>query len=354
VPTRPRPMTLTLSNTGSSSFRIPGTESVTITRVEPADRERLLDLVRAHATNPLSFLVHYGAAWEAFLTDAGGAPLLIDGRVVLMWADPLGDARDVLRAFTVRMRRDRKAVALIAVARETAIVARSLGYSVLKVGEEPWFDLAAWVRPSGDRGKRLRWCVNRAQREDVAVEEYDVGARDEGVEQEIGVVLERWELSLRRPVVTTFLAASPLSAIDQKRIFCARVGRRLVGFLACSPVYARGGWYLEDLVRAPDAPMGTTELLVVQALRALGESGGGSAALGIVPLRNPRDQLDARARWLSIAIHSAVRAFDRRYSFRSLDRYETKFAPSSWEPRYVAFLPALPRPHVIRAAIRTL
>jgi phosphatidylglycerol lysyltransferase len=316
--------------------------------MEPAERARLLELLGAHAVNPLSFLVHYGEAWEAFLTDDGGAPILHDGRAVLMWADPLGERGEVLAAFTREMRRRRKDLALIAVGLDTALVARSLGYSVLKIGEEPWFDLGTWRRPRGDPGKKLRWCLNRALRGGVAVADF-TGERDE-----VLAVLERWERSLGRKAATSFLAASPLSAVEEKRIFCARADGRLAGFLACSPVYARNGWYLEDLVRDPGAPPGTTELLVVHALHELAAAGASCAALGLVPLRNPRDQLDRRARLLGLVVGSVVRSFDRRYGFRALERYESKFRPSRWEPRYLAFLPALPRPAIMRAVLRTL
>jgi len=326
--------------------------------VTPVERARLLSLLRSHAVNPLSFLVNYAAAWEAFLTARGGAPYLRDGRAVLLWADPLcapGDVADVLSAFSREMRAQRLGVGLLAVGGPTAQAARACGYSVLKIGEEPWFDLATWRRPRGDRGKKLRWCLNRAHREGVEAREYRVDdGRDEAREGEIAAVLARWQLSLARPVATSFLAASPFSAVEEKRIFCAYTGDRLVGFLACSPIYARNGWYLEDLVRDPGAPAGTTELLVVEALRSLAADGASAAALGLVPLRNPREQLDRRARWLALLIHSAVRTFDRRYGFRALERYESKFRPSAWEPRYVAFLPALPRPSVVRAALRTL
>ena len=47
----------------------------------------------------------------------------------------------------------------------------------------------------------------------------------------------------------------------------------------------------------------------------------------------------------------AIRGFDRRYGFRAIARYEERFEPSEWVPRYIVFKPALPRPAVIRAAV---
>ena len=53
-----------------------------------------------------------------------------------------------------------------------------------------------------------------------------------------------------------------------KRYFIAMRHGRMEGFLACSPVYARKGWYLEDLLRRPDAVNGATEALVLAAIEA--------------------------------------------------------------------------------------
>ena len=111
---------------------------------------------------------------------------------------------------------------------------------------------------------------------------------------------------------------------------------RLEAFAACSPIYARCGWYVEDLFRAPGAVNGSSELLVVETLARLRDAGARSAALGIAPFRGSGEQLD------------------RRYGFASLAGYENKYEPSAWAPRYVAFSPVWPRPRVVRAAVRFL
>jgi lysylphosphatidylglycerol synthetase-like protein (DUF2156 family) len=96
---------------------------------------------------------------------------------------------------------------------------------------------------------------------------------------------------------------------------------------------------------------GATELLVAEALRRLD---GRSAAFALAPMRGLDRQLDRRARWLGHALALTIRGFDRRYGFRAIARYEGRFLPTEWRPRYVAFLPALPRPAVVRAAVRYL
>jgi lysylphosphatidylglycerol synthetase-like protein (DUF2156 family) len=99
---------------------------------------------------------------------------------------------------------------------------------------------------------------------------------------------------------------------------------------------------------------GTTELLVCEALGHLREAGAVSASFAMAPMRGVDRQLDRRARLLGHALALVIRGFDRRYGFRAIARYEERFAPSDWLPRYVAFFPALPRPAVVRAAVRYL
>ncbi len=220
------------------------------------------------------------------------------------------------------------------------------------MGEEPWFELESWRSPAGNRGKNLRWCVNHARREGVVVAEAD--RNDPALARELRDLLGKWEAVVGRPVTRSVLRPTPLDEIEEKRIFVAHRDGRLEAFAACSPIYARGGWYLEDLFRAPGAVNGASELLVVETLAGLRDAGARSAALGIAPFRGSDEQLDRRARWIGRTLTFAFRYLDRRYGFASLAGYEAKYEPSTWAPRYIAFSPPWPRPRVVRAAVRFL
>lgn len=318
-------------------------------------REAVLDLLRRHGRSPLSFLLRYEAPWQAFLAPEGAACYLPSSGAAVLWSDPLcapSDTEPLLRSFTRAMRSQRLGICLVAVDELTARAALACGYSVLKVGEEPWFELESWRQPPGNRGKNLRWCVNRARREGVTVQEANL--HDPALQHELRDLLARWEAVVGRPVARSVLRPSPLDEIDEKRIFLARRDGRLEAFAACSPIYARGGWYLEDLFRAPGAVNGASELLVVETLAGLREAGARSAALGIAPFRGSGEQLDRRARMIGRTLTFALRYLDRRYGFASLAGYEAKFEPSAWVPRYVAFSPHWPRPRVVRAAVKFL
>ena len=57
-----------------------------------------------------------------------------------------------------------------------------------------------------------------------------------------------------------------------------------MGFAGVVPVYARRGRFIEDLLRAPEAPNGTSELLVDAAMREAASDGVRYVTLGLAPL----------------------------------------------------------------------
>jgi phosphatidylglycerol lysyltransferase len=325
--------------------------------LRPAQRERLLKLLRLHGRNPNSFLAMYEGPWSLFDSDLGGVPYVEVDHTALAWGDPLSTPADgpaLLGQFADAMRGRGLRVCMVPVQETVARQAMGQGHAVLKIGEEPVFDLTNWRPPRGDPGKRLRWALNHARRSGVAVEEYQHANRDLAVEEEIACVRAAWERSLGRRAVESFMRTEPLALAEHKRIFLARRDGDVVAVLACVPVYERDGWYLEDLVRLPDAVTGATELLIVEVLERLAAGGSRFATLGIAPLRGADRQVDRRARWLAGILRLAFERFDARYHFASLSRFKAKFRPTGWEARYATFLPPRPTVGLVRAVISVL
>lgn len=326
-----------------------------------AERQALLGALDRHGRAPLSALVAYEAPWRAFAvpgvsTNPGAiVPWLEAPRAAVAWADPLckpGEELVALDAFARAMRAQRRGVCAIAVSPELARASLGAGFSVFKIGEEPRFDLASWARPRGNKGKKLRWAVNHARSEGVTVEEYRVAeGRDDALDADVARVVEGWRSTLARPEPQSFMRTAPLEAAERKRLFLARRGGVAEALLACSRLPGADAWYLEDVVRAPGSVNGATELLVVEALACFKAEGAQTASFALAPMRHVEQQIDRRARVLGGILSVAIRGFDRRYGFRAIARYEERFEPSEWVPRYIAFKPALPRPAVIRAAV---
>ena len=311
-----------------------------------------------HGASPLSFLLHYAAPWRAFVGEDGVVPYLEAPRAAVVWSDPLCTPTNVgaaLGAFAAAMQAEGRGVCAVAVSDETARAAMAVGYSAFKIGEQPRFDLATWQQPRGNRGKKLRWAVNHARAAAVEIEEYRISCgRDARLDAEIAEVLARWRTGLDRPEPQSFMRTEPFEAAEHKRLFIARRDGRAEAFLACAHLPAANAWYLEDVVRSPDSVNGATELLVVEALRRFAREGAASASFALAPMRRVDEQLDRRSAVIGRILSVVFRGFDRRYGFRAIARYEERFEPSEWLPRYILFRPALPRPAVIRAAVRYL
>ena len=65
----------------------------------------------------------------------------------------------------------------------------------------------------------------------------------------------------------------PFSYPEERRYVVAELEGEIVGFAAAVPVYARDGWFVEDVLRDPDAPNGTAESLIDTAMRQFAAEG---------------------------------------------------------------------------------
>jgi phosphatidylglycerol lysyltransferase len=260
------------------------------------------------------------------------------GRVWLAAGDPLAKPENIealVRGFMTAATKARRIAAFVPVTERFARAAVPLGLSAIKIGAAPYFDLRVW-RPRGNAAKKMRAGVNKALRAGVQIESV-VGFTEELRKETAALCLE-W-LKTRRSA-TTFgwlLALDPFVRAERKKLFTAReTNDRLVGLLSASPIPARDGWYLEDVLRAPDAPKGTADLLVFETLQRLKADGATMATLGTAPLA--REGLDDISTQDHPVIERALRLASKRlsafYNFEGLRRFKSKFVASRWESEY--------------------
>ena len=111
---------------------------------------------------------------------------------------------------------------------------------------------------------------------------------------------------------------SPFAA--HRRCFVAEIDGRAVGFAAAVPVPARGGWFVEDLIRDARAPNGTAELLVDAVMRWAAATGSGWVTLGLAPLAGE----------VAPALRLARRGGALLYDFEGLRTFKAKLRPGAW------------------------
>ena len=213
-------------------------------------------------------------------------------------------------------------------------VAAALGFRAVKVGEEPFFDLAQHSL-SGRGAKKARSAINLARRSGITVEEYT--RPSPAVDAEIEEIADEWLHSRNGPPMAFLLRSRPFAWRDRKKIFIATHEGRIVGAMTCAPAPARNMLYVEEQIRRSDAPYGTSELLIEAARVAAKAAGLALLSLGTAPLEGSAMQPHGRFRVLRAIFKLAYGRVNFVYSFRSLNHFKKKFAPTFWEDTFVIY-----------------
>ena len=320
-----------------------------------------IDLLRLHQLHGYNAHALIGIAPGIRLwADADGAVAYNQfGKVWLVPGDPLASIENLAKVsegFLQKAREEGCVVGFMAATRQFARHSRALGLRAIKVGSAPYFDLATWA-PRGDRAKKARAGVNQARRAGVRVTE--IVEIDERLIRETACLCKSWMTTRRSAIKFEWLFAIDLFRHkEKKKYFTARdTSGKLVGFLAASPIPARDGWYLEDVLRSKDAPNGTGDLLVVDVLELLKHGGARLATLGTAPMAmmGSVDPEVHDSRLLTNATRLVASCFSIFYNFDGVRRFKTKFAPSWWESEYVLMSRNLTAPpRVARALVQAI
>jgi phosphatidylglycerol lysyltransferase len=309
----------------------------------------LLRLYQLHGYNAHALVgISRGIRLWTSLQTEGVVPYNEFGKVWLVPGDPLASAEDLAQvsgSFLRKAKAEGRVVGFMPATEQFARHSGELGLRAVKIGSAPYFDLTTWA-PRGDRAKKARAGVNQARRAGVYVTQ--VVEVDQKLVRETACLCKSWLTTRRSAIRFEWLFTVDLfQHKEQKQYFTARdVNGKLVGFLAASPIPARNGWYLEDVLRSKNAPNGTTDLLVVEVLDSLKRSGARLATLGTTLMAteggaNPRVHISPV---LSTVAWSVARCFSIFYNFNGVRRFKAKFAPSWWESEYVLMSPNITAP----------
>lgn len=303
-----------------------------------APDNRINVLFNRYASNATSFMTFYDG-FHYFLLERGSESGFISFvETAGTWvgaADPVGPPglwRDLLSAFEGAARAAGKTAVLLPVCTDVASLAREMGYRALQIGSEPWLKL-------GDQNNAAHFAsVNQLQSRGATVETFDPDQISSEDKVELEEVAERW-LDSRKCANLSFLnRVEPWKLSAHKRYYRLVLEGKVEGFLAAVPVPGRNAWYLVDLIRCPDSPAGTTELLVIEAMKQLRREGASEVTLGMSPLANVGAAESLSHPMIYRALGFAFEHLNTFYSFKSLYAYKEKFRPQAWEPCYLISL----------------
>lgn len=291
-------------------------------------RQRALELVRRHGWNAMAFQA-LEAGYDYYFHDDSCVAYVDTGSAWVVAGGPIAAAEDlpsVTKAFLDAARRARRRVSFFGIESRFLERTSDLGITALQVGEQPVFDPRNWPTTLAQH-RHLREQLRRARAKRVIVRELGASELAErSMQERIGILVEQW-LATRALAPMGFLVRiEPFSFPNDRRVFVAEQDGTLVAFAGVIPVPNRDGWFLEDLVRAPDAPNGTGELLVDAAMRSVARTSTWFT-LGLAPLAGN----------VGRALVFARQAFASLYDFGGLYRYKAKFRPDSFWPIFLAY-----------------
>jgi len=204
-------------------------------------------------------------------------------------------------------------------------------WSRVLLGAQPSWDPHHWPAAVARRPS-LRAQFNRARNKGVRIEEWPPNrAENHGA---LRRCLAEWLETRHLPPLHFLVEPETLSNLSDRRVFVAARGEReILAFTVLSPVPARNGWLVEQIVRGHAAPNGTAELLLDYAVNAVAASGSTYVTLGLSPLsqRAKVSALDEPA-WLKLVLRWVRLHGARFYNFGGLDSFKAKFNPEHWEP----------------------
>jgi phosphatidylglycerol lysyltransferase len=293
------------------------------------ERQRVLDLVRRHGWNATSFqTLESGYAYFFHGDDACVA--YVDTGAAWVAAGPPIAARDAMAEAAAVFARAASAAGKRCCffgteERFRNAVGRS--WRSLRIGQQPSWDPRDWTQELSHH-RSLREQLRRARAKGVRVRRIGAAELVAGpLHDAIARVAQRW-LGTRQLAPLGFLVqVEPFGFPEHRCCFVAEIDGRLVGFASVVPVPARDGWFIEDLVRDPDAPNGTSEMLVDAVMRWAADENCGWLTLGLAPLAgNVGGMLQLMRRSTRLL-----------YDFAGLHSYKAKLRPNHWSTIYLSF-----------------
>lgn len=286
--------------------------------------------------------------------DRSGFMSLLEGRrVVVSWRSPVAASSDqgtLLARLVDYAESVHKPLIALEVNETTRAAGTALGMAALWSGHESVVDLRTWSL-AGGRRQKMRWARNHAHSLGVRWREahprVSAGDRDA-----LARVEAAWKDARPERRTTSFLRTDFLELADRRRYFVSEGEEGVTSFVSCTPVNARG-WYLQDVVRLPDAPRGSLEGAMALALDTFRDDGYDFASNGPLPFWRPDDGW-SDAHELGAIGRRVFKYFDRQYRFSGINQFRSKIDPDRTDALYVLRTRRVITPGVARSIQRML
>lgn len=226
------------------------------------------------------------------------------------------------------------------VGKATAEILATCGFHITPVGCDTELDVTTFTR-AGHAKRDLRRAWNRAERAGLSVSE----SRDcAALRFELALLSERWmrTRSIKRRELSFLVRPLEREPESGTRIFVAMRESRLVGFVLFDPRYRAGcnvGYTASILRTEPDAPAGTIDFILLNAMEQFRQEGVRHLSLGVMPFHDlERSRLASTT--TAQPLHTLLRFIARTdcapfLNIHGLNFHKSRYRPET-QPVYLA------------------
>jgi phosphatidylglycerol lysyltransferase len=319
------------------------------------DREKVRNLLKSYGCNPISYVAMESDKKYFFGTVAEGViAYTIINRVLLCAGDPICKTEEMpmfLSEILIFCRKNDYQICFCQITEQFMDAFKNMGFGISKYGEECMFELSEYSL-EGHAASRLRQALRRAERIGIRVFEYDPQLHNNiDLEKQIMDVSSEWLAQKKSGELTFMLGTVSLNNPCDRRYFVAVDETKTVqGFIAFTPFMGGRGYMADVTRRRNNAPFGVMEKLTVDAFFKMRDEGVKWGSLGLAPLYNVKS---AASKGIIPDIFNFIyENLNMFYGFKTLYQYKQKYAPTFWEPRYLAYYPIIMTPQIAYSIVK--
>jgi phosphatidylglycerol lysyltransferase len=319
------------------------------------DKERVRKLVLEYGQNPMSYLALENDKRYFFSKSVEGVcSYTIVGKTMVCCGDMICSQNDgfaFLNELLVFSKQNGLDLLLLNITDYFIDLYKTAQFGILKYGEDACFNVSEYSLKGGKVAK-VRAAINHANKSGISVLEYHpLGAHQAEIEAEIREISDEWLKKKNAPEMSFMLGGINLEKPLDRRYFYARdINGKMLGFVVFLP-YLRGKAYLAEVTRRrANAPQGVMEKIIYEAFQVMKEEGVETVNMGLSPLYNVAsgDKATFNEKLFAYVYDNMNEAYD----FKALHHAKEKYAPTSWEARFLAYYPKPFTPQFAYAMIK--
>ncbi|MGI8504046.1 MAG: phosphatidylglycerol lysyltransferase domain-containing protein [Hassallia sp.] len=318
----------------------------------PSERQRARDIVKKYGWSSLAAFTLLSD--KSYYFSPSGRSVIAyvpKGRGAIALGDPIGpteDTKEALVSFQQFCERNDWYPAFYQTLPDNIDCYKSLGFRVLKIGEEAIVDLKNFTL-QGKAGKNFRPTLNRLTKEGYQVKFYQPPISKDLLRQ-LKVVSDEWLQMAQGSEKHFSLGWFDEDYLQECEIAVVHTPKGEISAFTNIVSEYQLNEVTNDMMRhRKSIENGTMDFLFISMLQHFQEQGYDSFNFGLSALSGVGETKESHK--LEKVLHYLYEHLNRFYNFQGLHAYKEKFRPR-WEPRYLVYPNLTALPDVVVALVR--